>query len=83
MGYASFSQAIAQVSDLSQRYDEASWRAVETLERVILDHRPTSAMEAVAMLDVVIADVTGGGRADGRDIKALVAIRSLLSGWQD
>ncbi len=81
MGYASFSQAVAQVSDLSQRYDEASWRAVETLERVILDHRPTSAMEAVAMLDMVISDVIGGGRADGRDIKALQAIRAMLDDW--
>ena len=82
MGYASFSLAIAQVSDLSQRYDEASWPAVETLERVILDHRPHSAPEAVAMLDVVISDVTGGGRADGRDVKALQAIRSMLADWR-
>ena len=31
------------------------------------------------MLDIVISDVIGGGRADGRDIKALQAIRSMLS----
>lgn len=81
MGSASFSRAIEQVSTLSHGYDEKSWKAVESLERVILDHRPSTAPEAVAMLDVVISDVIGGGRADGRDIKALQSIRSMLTGW--
>ena len=35
--------------------------------------------EAVAMLDVIIPDVSAGGRSDGRDVKALCSIRSMLS----
>jgi len=78
MGRASFSQAIVQFSNLSASADEAAYRAVEHLERVILDHVPKTLGEAVAMLDVIIADVSAGGRADGRDVKALGNIRSLL-----
>ena len=40
MGRASFSQAIVQFSNLSVSADEAAYRAVESLERVILDHVP-------------------------------------------
>jgi hypothetical protein len=78
MGRASFSQAIVQFSNLSTSADEAAYRAVETLERVILDHVPKTLAEAVAMLDVIIPDVSAGGRADGRDVKALRSIRTLL-----
>lgn len=79
MGRASFSQAIEQFSNLSVSADDAAYRAVENLERVILDHVPKTLAEAVAMLDLVISEVSIGGRADGRDVKALESIRSLLS----
>jgi hypothetical protein len=78
MGRASFSQAIEQFSNLSVSADEAAYRAVENLERVILDHVPKTLAEAVAMLDLVIPEVSLGGRADGRDVKALQSIRTLL-----
>jgi hypothetical protein len=80
MGRASFSQAIVQFSNLSVSADDAAYRAVENLERVILDHVPKTPAEAVAMLDVIIPEVSLGGRADGRDVKALQSIRSLLDG---
>lgn len=78
MGRASFSQAVVQFSNLTPTADEAAWRAIETLERVILDHVPKTLGEAAAMLDVVIPEVCAGGRADGRDVKALRNIRTLL-----
>lgn len=80
MGRASFSQAIEQFSNLSVSADDAAYRAVENLERVILDHVPKTLAEAVAMLDVIIPEVSLGGRTDGRDVKALESIRSLLGG---
>ena len=79
MGRACFSKAVEDFSSHTLAANGTGWRALETLERVILDHQPTSPSEAVAMLDIVISDVIGGGRADGRDIKALQAIRSMLS----
>ncbi len=79
MGRACFSKAVEDFSSRTFSADPTGWRALETLERVILDHQPTSPGEAVAMLDIVISDVIGGGRADGRDIKALQAIRWMLS----
>lgn len=80
MGRALFSQAIVQFSHLNTSADETAYRSVETLERVILDHVPKTLAEAVAMLDVVIPEVSIGGRADGRDVKALRSIRDLLDG---
>lgn len=78
MGRASFSQAIVQFSNLSVPADETGFRAIETLERVILDHVPKTLGEAAAMLDVIISEVSTGGRVDGRDLKALRSIRTLL-----
>ena len=78
MGRASFSQAIVQFSSLNASADEAAYRAVETLERVILDHVPKTLAEAVAMLDLIIPEVATGGRTDERDVKALRSIRDLL-----
>ena len=77
MGRASFSQAIAHYPYV--RCDERGYLALEKLERIILDHCPKTSSEAVAMLNVAIPDISSGGRSDGRDVKALRSIRTLLA----
>lgn len=52
--------------------------ALDSLERLILDHNPRTSIEAVGMLNVIISDVAAGGRCDGRDVRALQAIQTLL-----
>jgi len=77
MGQATFSQATARIAE-TRAFDDFS--AVNQLERIILDHRPRTVGEAVAILDLIIPDISAGGRCDGRDVVALANIRTLLSG---
>ena len=80
MGRASFSLATTQIQDASSSIDVTGYRTLERLERVILDHQPSSPNEAIAMLDLVIPEVLAGGRSDGRDASALMNIRTMLAG---
>ena len=79
MGQTTFSQATARIVEARAFDDDGDFSAVNALERIILDHRPRTAGEAVAMLDLIIPDLAVGGRCDGRDVVALVSIRTLLS----
>jgi len=79
MGQATFSQATARIAE-TRAFDDSDFSAVNQLERIILDHRPRTPGEAVAMLDLIIPDISAGGRCDGRDVVALANIRTLLSG---
>jgi len=78
MGQATFSQATARIAEV-RALDDNDFPAVNQLERIILEHRPRTAAEAVAMLDLIIPDLAAGGRCDGRDVVALASIRTLLS----
>lgn len=66
-------------SDAAVREDPGSTTTCEKLERLVLDHTPTSSAEAVAMLDVVLQNLTCGGRSDGRDLKAVERVRDFLA----
>jgi hypothetical protein len=79
MARASFTDAVADISSLRASHAETAFLSLGKLERIILDHRPTSSTEAVAMLDIAIPDIAGGGRTDGRDLKALKSIRDMLA----
>jgi hypothetical protein len=79
MGRANFSQATAEFHLMSETEGEAAYQTLQRLERIILDHTPHTPFEAVAMLDIIIPDVSAGGRSDGRDVKALCSIRSMLN----
>jgi hypothetical protein len=79
MGRANFADAAAKLHLATNGEDDATYRTLERLERIILDHKPHTAGEAVSMLDVIIPDVSSGGRSDGRDVRALCSIRSMLS----
>ena len=79
MGQVNFNQASEHYGRIASAADDAAYRQLERLERIILDHTPHTPSEAVSMLDVIIPDVLGGGRSDGRDVKALKSIRSMLS----
>jgi hypothetical protein len=59
--------------------DDQSFLALERLEHLILDHRPGTSGEAISILDIVIPDMAAGGRSDGRDVSALLNIRTLLT----
>ncbi|WP_428150814.1 hypothetical protein [Brevundimonas sp.] len=80
MGQANFAQAATELQLAAASEDDGTYRTLERLERIILDHKPHTPDEAVAMLDVIIPDVSAGGRSDGRDVKALCSIRSMLTG---
>lgn len=75
MGNAVFHKVLTKLS-LASTGDYSG--SMERLERLILDHSPTSAAEAASMLDVIIPDVEAGGRSDGRDVRALCSIRTYL-----
>lgn len=79
MGRANFSQATTKLVSAASSEDGDSLGTVLRLERIILDHTPSCPLEAVAMLDVIIPELTAGGRSDGRDVSALTNIRALLS----
>ncbi len=84
MGQAiEFSRAAIALSAAGATQDDAAYRTYERLERIVLDHIPRSAEEAARMLDVIIPDVQAGGRSDGRDVKALRNIRSMLLSAQE
>lgn len=75
MGQAMFQQ---MVTEFNLGADGDYSGSIERLEKLILDHAPTSASEAVSMLDLIIPEVEAGGRSDGRDVRALVSIRTYL-----
>ncbi len=79
MGRANFSEAAAKFPVVMGSEDDSAYRTLERLERIILDHIPHTPKEAVVMLDVIIPDVSAGGRSDGRDVRALSSIRTMLN----
>ena len=48
---------------------------MEAAEATLLDHAPTSAVEAVCMIEIIRQSLSDAGRSDGRDMRALDAIR--------
>lgn len=47
-------------------------------EVFILDQSPETPTQALAILDMAIANITVGGRADGRDLGALERVRLFI-----
>jgi len=76
MDRARFQRVVSELTSVASGDDST---AMETLERMILDHEPKCLTEAVSMLDVIIPEVETGGRSDGRDVRALHSIRSFLA----
>lgn len=52
-------------------------------EEFILDHTPTTSSQAATLLDIIIGNVMTGLRSDGRDIRALKSVQSLLVNTPD
>lgn len=49
-----------------------------TAEAFILDQSPETPAQALAILDLAIANLAVGGRADGRDLCGLESVRRFL-----
>jgi len=49
-----------------------------TAEAFILDQSPEAPAQALAVLDLAIAKIAVGGRADGRDLCGLESVRRFL-----
>lgn len=62
---------------LSRTNDEA-FDAREAAERVILDHRPACAADAVKIVHVLKKNLEAGPREDGRDVRALNRLQNWL-----
>lgn len=72
-----FERAIALWEATRETAAGDDFAALETAERIILAHRPTSLDEAASMLEVVM-EQRGDGRSDGLDLQAMERIVSLL-----
>ena len=53
---------------------------MEAAETTLLDHAPSTAVEAVCMIEIIRQSLADAGRSDGRDMRALAAIQSWLAG---
>ena len=53
---------------------------MEAAETTLLDHAPSTAVEAVCMIEIIRQGLADAGRSDGRDMRALAAIQSWLAG---
>lgn len=53
---------------------------MEAAETTLLDHAPSTAVEAVCMIEIIRQSLVDAGRSDGRDMRALEAIQSWLAG---
>ena len=75
-------RAALKLAETVQAYravtEDDGFEIIDRLERRILDHRPFSAEEAAAMLEVVGENLEVGGRSDGRDLKALHRVIAFL-----
>ena len=81
MGLAAFSNASRILSQLNTSSDsDLTFLALQRLECIILDHIPQGPSDTVVMLDLIIQEVTAGGRSDGRDVSALFSIRAMMVG---
>lgn len=72
-----FGQAIALWEATRQTDTDDEFAMLESAERVILGHRPTSLADAATMLEVVM-EQRGDGRSDGLDLRAIERVVSLL-----
>ncbi len=70
--------SIARTAELWYHSIGADEGNLDRLESIILRHSPKTPEEAAAMLDVVAANVAGGQRCDGLDIRAINAVASWL-----
>lgn len=52
---------------------------MEAAETTLLDHAPSTAVEAVCMIEIIRQGLADAGRSDGRDMRALAAIQSWLA----
>lgn len=73
----SFTEAVSTLSLHEENAD--AFDDVDRLERFVLDHTPTTREQAASMLLVAIINLKIGGRCDGRDLKAVEAVRTFLS----
>lgn len=78
MRLMTFDDACLAWRRLRDHEDETSFDIVEAAERVILDQRPTSFVEAAAMTEVLARSLSAGERDDGRDVDALHRLTSWL-----
>lgn len=72
-----FDRAISQWEVTRRTATDDDYAALESAEKVVLSHRPTSLEDAASMLEVVI-EQRGDGRSDGLDLRALERIVVLL-----
>ncbi|MFN3352773.1 MAG: hypothetical protein ACK4Z5_04115 [Brevundimonas sp.] len=75
-----FNHAVETYRRLATSEDPAATDDLEHVEVAILKHRPRSAGEAAAMIEVVLASLEAGGRSDGLDTVALQTLLRWLSG---
>lgn len=73
MGHAfSFAKAVETLQKLiPSGDDDDSFDLRDSIECIVLDHRPTTASEAATIIELLLENAQVGGRSDGRDIKAL------------
>ena len=55
---------------------------MEAAETTLLDHAPSTAIEAVCLFEIIRQSLADAGRSDGRDMRALNAIQSWLAGTE-
>ena len=70
--------AAGRWAELSGSLSEDSLDELEVVERTILKSRPATTQDAIIILDVVAAGITGGERSDGLDARALRSVSKLL-----
>jgi len=77
---AAFSSTAKQWFELTKTTVESDddGDALEELDRLILGHRPTSDLEIIVLVDVVIEALRSGGRVDGLEISALLNVRDRV-----
>ena len=73
----SFTDAVSALTSNGENAD--AFDAVDRLERFVLDHTPASREEAASMLFVALINLKIGGRCDGRDLRAVEAVRTFLT----
>lgn len=77
---AAFSSTAKQWFELTKTTVESDddGDALEELDRLILGHKPTSDLEIIVLVDVVIEAMRSGGRVDGLEISALLNVRDRV-----
>ncbi len=77
MSTATFEEAYRSWNTLIER-DAVPFASLDKAERIILDHEPRSASDAVKIVHVLRTNAEAGQRGDGRDVKALARLHRWL-----